>query len=181
MLRIAAFLVAITAARMSAADDRLIPLFTGIFDGRSYRTTVDLRSRTTEQCRFELRAVNGESIHAIETVEAGVPLVLDEFAGELRLLATTVRVSCTGSVDVHSSIHSSHDGGATYDEGALFRAAVPTPLAVGQTVAVPITGDVILAEVAGLPASVATTITAFAVDHVSHRRYELAPLRWANA
>jgi RHS repeat-associated protein len=175
MRRLLVLLLALTAARGAIAADRLIPVITGTIGDRTYRTTIDLRSTTTEECRFEVRVPGGATLHAIEPVEAGKPKLLDEFAGELPVVATTARVSCTGSVDVHSRIHESADGGATYDEGALFRAVVPEPLADGQTFAMRVSGDFVVAEVHGAPARVIATLTATSSNRIADKEYDLAP------
>jgi RHS repeat-associated protein len=106
-------------------------------------------------------------------LEPGKPRLLDEFASEFQPLATTVRVSCTGSVEIHSRIHESNDGGTTFDEGALYRASSLQPLVAGHAFAMPITGDFIVAEVHGAPTRVVATLTATASDRIADRQYEL--------
>ena len=175
MRRFLVLVLAVAAARGALAADRLIPVITGTIGDRTYRTTVDLRSATTEECRFEFRAPDGTTLHEIEPVEAGRPKLLDEFTSGLPVGATTIRVSCTGEVEVHSRIHESSDGGMSFDEGPLFEAAIPEPLAAGQKHAMPVTGDVIVAEVHGAPARVAATLTATSSGRVAEKQYDLAP------
>ena len=167
-----ALLLCATAA---SAGEVVIPVITGTIGDRTYRTTVDLRSGSSEECRFELRRANGSTLRSSERLDPGKPRLLDEFASEFQPLATTVRVSCTGSVDVHSRIHESNDGGTTFDEGPLYRASSSKPLVAGQTFTMPITGDFILAEVAGARARVVATLTATASDRVADRQYDIEP------
>lgn len=175
MQRLLIVLFAVASARGAFAADRLIPVINGTIGDRTYRTTVDLRSPATEECRFEFRAPGGVTLHAVEPVEARKPKLLDEFASEFEVVATTVRVSCTGSVDVLSRIHESADGGVTFDEDPLFRAIAPEPLAAGQTFAMPIGGDFLVAEVRGAPARVIATLTATSSNRVADKEYDLAP------
>ena len=167
-------LLAFAAANGVAATDRVVPVITGTIGDRTYRTTVDLRSSSMEQCSFELRASNGASFRSVEPVEAGKPKLLDEFASELGVFASTVRVSCSGAVEVHSRIHESRDGAATYADGPLFVAAIPQPLTAGESYVTSIGGDFIVAEIEGAPAHVAVTLTATATNRVAERQYELA-------
>lgn len=169
---VTALLLCATAA---SAREVIIPVITGTFLDGTYRTTVDLRSASPAECRFELRRRDGTTLHSTEQLDPGKPKLLDEFASEFEPLATTVHVSCTGTVDVHSRIHESADGGATFADGPLYRASDAKPLAAGQTFATSITGDFIVAEVHGAPARVLATLTATASDRVADRVYDLAP------
>lgn len=173
MSRLPLLLFALITANAARAADRFIPVFTGDINGITFRTSVDLRSATNEECRFELRAPNGQIFRSVEPVEAGQPKVLDEFAAELQTATLTVAVSCTGSVDVHSRIHESVDGGRTYAQGSLFRAVVPEPLAVGKAYKFPVIADFIVAEIAGAPVHVTGTVTATASNRVTDKNWNL--------
>jgi RHS repeat-associated protein len=157
----------------ASAGEVLIPVITGTFGDGTYRTTVDLRSASSEECRFELHRANRSTLRSSERLEPGKPRLLDEFASEFQPLATTVRVSCTGTVEIHSRIHESNDGGTTFDEGALYRASSLQPLVAGHAFAMPITRDFIVAEVHGAPTRVVATLTATASDRIADRQYEL--------
>jgi RHS repeat-associated protein len=175
MRRLAILLFATVIAHTSVADDRLIPVITGTIGDRTYRTTVDLRSSSAEDCRFELRAPDGAVFHSVERLEPGEPKLLDEFAADLHVFASAVRVSCTGSVEVHSRIHESANGGATYADGRLFRAIDFRPLSAGQIYATEITGDFVVAEVGGAPVQVNATLTATSSNRVANHQYDLPP------
>lgn len=173
MWRLPFLFFALGIATGVVAADRIVPVITGTISGRMYRTTLDLRSSSTEQCTFELRASNGAIFRSVEIVEAGRPTLLDEFAAELGIFASTVLVSCSGAVEVHSRVHESLDGGVIFANGPLFVAAIPRPLIAGQSHATAIDGDFIVAEISGAPAYVAVTFTAPSTHRVAERQHEL--------
>lgn len=173
MSRLRILLFTLILADAVHAADRLIPVFTGDINGTTFRTSVDLRSATNEECRFDVRTPNGRILRSVETVEAGQPKVLDEFAAELQTASLTVSVSCTGAVAVHSRIHKSLDDGRTYAQGSLFRAIVPEPLAAGKAHKFPVTADFIIAEIAGAPVHVTGTITATESNRVADKNWDL--------
>ncbi|MBV8519086.1 MAG: RHS repeat-associated core domain-containing protein [Acidobacteria bacterium] len=164
-----------TISAFAVVPEVVFPVLAGTIDGRTYRTTVDVRGASAADCTFELVRPGGAILRSVVHIEPDEPKVFDEFATDFQPLATTVRVSCTGAVDVHSRIHESTDGGITFDDGALYRASAAEPFVAGQTIATPITGDFIVAEVGGAPVRVAATLTATVSGRVLERVYELGP------
>lgn len=126
----AAFLLVATAA-FAAANQVAVPVMTGTINGATYRTTVDIRSGSSTGCTFELRRSDGATFRSTDHVDAGTPKLFEAFASEFQPLATIVRVSCTDAAEVYSRIHESADGGITFNDGPLYRAAdvLRSPLA----------------------------------------------------
>jgi RHS repeat-associated protein len=154
-----------------------MPVVSGELPETTYRTTVELRNTgaTDAECSFELRSAKrpNKPLVSVVPVAAGQRTVLDEFLREVAV-ATTVRVACTGEVEVFSRIHASSDRGATFSEGRLFRAVPSVPVGAGGEKAVESATDLILAETAGKPTTVVVRFTRSGGGTLTER-YELLP------
>lgn len=165
------FLLALVAS-VAGASTRLLPVASGTAGERAFRTTVELRNRTTAsaECRFEYRSLQAPDapLVAAEQVAPGESKVIEGFLSELTV-ATTVRVTCTGDVDIFSRIQKSNDA------GRLFRAFEPSEIAPGETRTLDTTANLLLAETQGKASTVEVTLTGQTSGRSTTARYELLP------
>ena len=170
-------LAASLLAEPGSPPSRLMTVVSGEVRGMRYRTTVELRNNSTApaDCRFEYRSAKlpAEPLVSLVAVPPGRPTVIDDFLSELPV-ATTIRVRCTADVEIYSRLHASADGGATFNEGRLFRAVASTPIIADTEKSVDPSADLIIAETSGRAASVAVRLTK-ADGSSATRTYSLLP------
>lgn len=157
---------------------RYFPVVSGTVGGQTYRTTVDLRNTggAPVECRFEFRSAKrpDSPLVSVVPVPPGAPQLLDEFLREIPI-ASAIRVTCPGDVEVYSRIHESADNGATYSDGRLFRAVTANLITPGKPRTIESDVDLVIAEVAGRPATVTVTFTAKNDGSTATKTYDLLP------
>lgn len=176
MKRVAAFalLVFALATRVSTAGTQFIPVMNGPIGGRLYRTTLELRANQADQCKFELRPLNGGRFEAVQQLEPAQPVVLQEFGGDFHV-SSAVRMTCAGDVEVLSRIQESSDDGAKYSRGVLLSGPAREPIGRGETAVVPVHGALNIAEVAGSAVHVKVSCSSDHLRDLGAREYDLAP------
>jgi RHS repeat-associated protein len=169
---------ALAATDTSSGAVRLFPVVNGSVGGQTFRTTVELRNSgsTLAECRFEFRSSRTPRapLVSIEDVAPGEARLLDEFLRELPI-ATAVRVTCSGNIEVYSRIRESQDGGITYSDGRLFRAFPPDAIGAGESRTLGSSSDLLIAEIDGQPARVTAIFTAEKDGSTAKKTYDLLP------
>lgn len=166
-LHLALTLLIATFAAELTAGTRLVPVMNGPIDDARYRTTIELRAATSDQCRVEVHGADGatfdvDAAHpAVATFSAAVPV------------SSAARVTCAGDVAVASRIQKSSDGGATYSRGRIFSQA--EEVVDGQTRVLSVDGALTIAETSGRTAHVRAAYRASRIRGIADRQYDLGP------
>jgi len=146
----AGFLLLATAA---SAREVAVPIISGSVPGRVFSTTVQITNATASEVRCAFVHAGpergGHPIRSDETISAGETKVYEDFLAELSA-AGTVRISCSGDVEIVTRVQDSVDGGKTFRDGRVYR---PFPirdlLARGEERTVRTAADLVIAEMTG--------------------------------
>ncbi len=166
-------------ATAASARELVVPVITGTVPGRSFSTTVQVKNpfAADVQCTFVYAGPErvGNPLRSDETIPAGKTKVYEDFLSEIAA-AGTVRVTCSGDVEIVTRIQDSIDGGQTFSDGRVYRPFTITNLiARGEERTVRTSVDLVLAEMSGKAVHVEVVAKNFGGVVHGKKSYDIPP------
>jgi RHS repeat-associated protein len=171
-----AFALGATAA---SARELVVPVITGTVGGRIFSTTVQFRNPTDAdvQCTLLYSGPErvGNPLRSDETIPARTTKIYEDFLAEIAA-AGTVRVTCSGDVEIVTRLQDSIDGGQTFSDGRVYRPfTIANLIARGEERTFRTSADLVLAEMSGKPVHVEVVAKNFGGVAFGKRSYNIPP------
>jgi len=167
----------VLCATAASARELVVPVITGTVPGRIFSTTVQVKNPAAAdvQCRFLYAGPEriGNPLRSDETIPAGKTKVYEDFLSEIAA-AGTVRVTCSGEVEIVTRVQDSIDGGQTFSDGRVYRPfAIANLIARGEERTVRTSVDLVLAEMSGKPVHVEVVAKNFGGVPYGKKSYDI--------